>query len=210
MAYGVPGFLWRISKRAERPELAPEEKLRLPKVSILFPYGSVTRSLCSSLSLSLCIFSLRLRLIALLYDFCPARSLVSSFITLCLLLCLSLLPRLALASFPLAPPPPQVFKLFLASRPSSFPPPPREILFPQLHLPIYALVYSRSLVPFAPAVSHLSIQSLCLSSAVRSYIYSPFFSLFFSVSRLAQPTNLSAFRVALYTCQVSRNCETTL
>lgn len=62
------------------------------------------------LSPFLCVSSLsflRLRLIALLYDFCPARSLVSSFITPCLLLCLSLLPRLALAPFPLAPPPPR-------------------------------------------------------------------------------------------------------
>lgn len=66
----------------------------------------MTRSLCSSLSPFLCVSSLsflRLRLIALPRDFCPARSLVSSFITLCLLPCLSLLPRLALAPFPLAP-----------------------------------------------------------------------------------------------------------
>lgn len=180
--YGVPGFLWRISKRAERPELAPEEKLRLPKVSILFPYGSVTRSLSLSLYLSpfsLCIFSFHLsffRLIALLYDFCPARSLVSSFITLCLLLCLSLLSCLALSLS-------SVSKLFLASRPSSFPPfppsLPREILFAHLHLPIYALVYSRSLVPFAPSL----IYPFNLSVFLLLYdLIHLFFSLFFSVS----------------------------
>lgn len=144
-AHGVPGFLWRISKRAERPELAPEEKLRLPKVSILFPYGSVTRSL--SLSLPLCIF-LSLTPIA---TWLLSRSLTSPFITLCLLLylcstsaarampCLRCFLALLSAS-----------KLFLAS--------PFVLLFPflsrpgHLHLPIYALVYSRSLPSHPPSL----------------------------------------------------------
>lgn len=92
-----------------------------------------------------------------------------------------------------------VSKLFLASRPSSFPPPPREILFPHLHLPIYALVYSRSLVPFAPAVSHLSIQSLCLSSAVRSYIYSAvLLSLFLRFSPRATDKPFSVSRCTVH------------
>lgn len=81
-AHGVPGFLWRISKRAERPELALEEKLRLPKVSILFPYGSVTRSF------SLCLppfLSLSFSPLSLSPSICP-------------LLFLSLIPPITLAT----------------------------------------------------------------------------------------------------------------
>lgn len=91
--HGVPGFLWRISKCAEQPQLTPEEKLRLPKVSILFPYGSVTRSppfLSLSLRLSLwfshssrfrsllrslyCVISLSLTHIALHHSLSPILS----------------------------------------------------------------------------------------------------------------------------------------
>lgn len=202
-AHGVPGFLWRISKRAERPELALEEKLRLPKVSILFPYGSVTRSfsLCLPPFLSASfsyssnrsrnLTSLSLAHIALHHSLSPTLSMFHFYraraLTVPSLRCFLL----------------SVSKLFLTS--------PFILFFPFLsRLPVFIFLSTRSfiraLASFAPAVSHLSIQPLCLSSSHdrASTRYLPLFFRFSPQPLLASRNRQTFQRFALHHTPVRR------
>lgn len=111
----------------------------------------------------------------------------------------------------LPPPPFPSYSLLLALRPFLL----LLLLLGRFYSPIFIFLSTRSFIRARSFPSHppSPIYPFNLSVFLRLYDRTsipPFFSLFFSVSRLAQPTNLSAFRVALYTCQVSRNCETTL
>lgn len=141
-----------------------------------------------------------------------SRSLTSPFITLCLLLylCSTSTTRARSPYLPCA-----VFsslsRSYSSLRPSSFsfPSPSR--------LPIFIFLSTRSFIRarFLRTRRLSFIHSTSLSFfGSRSCIYSLSFSLFpflsATASCFAQPTNLSAFRVAPYTCQASRNCETTL
>lgn len=186
-AHNVPGFLWRISKRAERPELSPEEKLRLPKVSILFPYGSLTRSLSlprllrASLSLSLSfpfspslfllrslsrdVISLSLAHITLHHSLSPTLSFTFA------------APYLARAVFSLS----SVSKLFLAS-PFVLP----FLFLERFYLPIFIFLSARSF-----------IRARSLRARRLSFIHSISLSFFDSRSRICS-SSFSLFSVSLH------------
>jgi len=170
----------------------------------------VTRSLCSSLSLSLCIFSL-------LPPSPSNRSLVW-FLSRSLARIVLHHSLSSTVSFTFATscsrtvssrsPPFPSYSLLLALRPFL-------LLLGRFYSPIFIFLSTRSFIRARSFPSHPPslIYPFNLSVFLRLYDRTsipPFLSLFFSVFRLAQPTNLSAFRVALYTCQVSRNCETIL
>lgn len=198
-----------------------EEKLRLPKVSILFPYGSVTRSLSPSLppplssgSLSLSfsnhfpVCNLSLAHVALHHSLSPhsiSHSCRSKFRSCC---SLSFSPSFSRFLYPLS-------ASYSLPRPSglSFSP-SRGFTWPSSSFYLRGRLFALA----APSVLASLIYPFNLSVSVRLAFAYPLACSFplpflFAASLLASRENRQTFQrfaVALYTCQASRNCETTL